>query len=507
MRYLIGIDLGTSGTKAVLFEETGRKAASYTAEYPMSQPKNGWAEQDPADWWEACCQGIQSVITQAGIEPDRIAGVGLSGQMHGLVMLGESGEVLRPSIIWCDQRTGAECEHMTEKLGREKLIRITANPAMTGFTASKILWVKRNEPKIYDKCRKILLPKDYIRFRLTGELATDISDASGMQLVDIAGRCWSDEVLEALEIQKSLLGRIYESCEVTGQVSAKGALESGLAKGTLVVGGAGDNFAAAVGTGTVSQGRAFTTIGTSGVVFAHSDSVSIDPRGRVHTFCSAVPGKWCVMSCTQAAGLSLRWLRDTVCSREKETADTAGRDPYEIMDHLAEAVPAGADHLIYLPYLMGERSPHADPNARGVFFGLSAVHNRSHLIRAVMEGVAFSQRDCLGVFEEMGISAREMLVCGGGARSRLWRQILADVYHSGVSTLQNEEGPAMGAAILAGVGAGIFESVEKACAYIMKTGSTLEYNKRNAAKYDQYYKIYQDLYVHLRGDFAALSQI
>jgi xylulokinase len=317
---LLGIDIGTSGTKTALFSEKGALLASCTKEYPLYQPQNGWAEQEPDDWWNAVVAGIQQVLRVSGQPASSIAAIGLSGQMHGLVMLDEKGDVLRRSIIWCDQRTAAECEEITARLGRERLIEITANPALTGFTASKILWVRNHEPDIYDKCRHILLPKDYIRYRLTGEFATEVSDASGMQLLDIPRRCWSDEVLDKLSIDKTLLGRVYESPEVTGQVSSAAARVTGLAVGTPVVGGAGDNAAAAVGTGTVKDGFAFTTIGTSGVVYAHSSRVLIDPKGRVHTFCSAVPGEWHVMGVTQGAGLSLKWFRDQFCNTEKQTA-------------------------------------------------------------------------------------------------------------------------------------------------------------------------------------------
>ena len=373
MAYYIGIDLGTSGTKTVLFDREGHALASATIEYPLYQPQNGYAEQDPDDWWNAAAGTIRMVLEQSGVDSAEVKGIGISGQMHGLVMLDKDGKVIRRSIIWCDQRTAKECEEITEKVGAKRLIEITANPALTGFTASKILWVRNNEPENYAKCAKILLPKDYVRYKLTGEFATEVSDASGMQLLDVPNRCWSDEVLEKLDIDKNLLGKVYESPEVTGTVTAEAAALTGLKEGTIVVGGAGDNAAAAVGTGVVEDGKAFTTIGTSGVVFAHTDKISIDPKGRVHTFCSAVPGCWTVMSCTLAAGLSLHWFRDNFCKEEMVAADGIGKDPYFLMDQEAARVPIGANHLIYMPYLMGERSPKLDPNARGVFFGLSAV--------------------------------------------------------------------------------------------------------------------------------------
>ena len=326
MEYLIGIDLGTSGTKTVLFDRL-KVIASATVEYPMYQERNGWAEQDPLDWWHASCETLQSVIQQGGVDPRDIKGLGISGQMHGLVMLDKQGRVLRRSIIWCDQRTARQCEEITQRVGKERLIQITANPALTGFTASKILWVRENEPELYAQCAHILLPKDYVRYMLTGEFATEVSDASGMQLLDVPHRCWSQEVLEKLDIDPALLAKVYESPEITGAITPEAAALTGLAAGTPVVGGAGDNAAAAVGTGVVADGKAFTTIGTSGVVFAHTDNISIDPQGRVHTFCCAVPGAWHVMGVTQGAGLSLKWFRDNFCQAEKDTAAGMGVDP------------------------------------------------------------------------------------------------------------------------------------------------------------------------------------
>ena len=381
MNYLIGIDLGTSATKTVLFDQECNVVASATVEYPMYQPENGWAEQDPADWKNAGLATIKEVLEKSGVSGEDVKGIGLSGQMHGLVMLDENNEVIRPSIIWCDQRTGAECEEITRKVGKERLIEITANPALTGFTASKILWVRNHEPENYARCRHILLPKDYLRFVLTGVYATEVSDASGMQLLDVPNRCWSDEVLEKLDIDKSLLAKVYESPEVTGTILPEIAQMTGLSTSTVVVGGAGDNAAAAVGTGVVEDGKAFATIGTSGVVFAHSDQIAIDPKGRVHTFCCAVPGCWHVMGVTQAAGLSLKWFRDNFCHNYMEKAEKEGVDPYYLMDKDAEAVPAGSRRLFYLPYLMGERTPHLNPDCRGVFFGLNAIHGQPEMIR------------------------------------------------------------------------------------------------------------------------------
>lgn len=505
MAYIIGVDIGTSGTKTVLFDESGKVIASKTIEYPMYQPKNGYAEQDPKDWADATVNTLKAVVSQSGVSKDDIKGIGLSGQMHGLVMLDKDNEVIRNSIIWCDQRTAKEVEEMNAKLGERKLIEITANPALTGWTAAKILWVKNNEPQNYERCRHILLPKDYIRFILTGEYATEVSDASGMQLLDVPNRCWSDEILETLEIDKSLLGKVYESCEVTGTLTKKMAELTGLNEGTIVVGGAGDNAAAAVGTGVVEDGKAFTTIGTSGVVFAHTSSISIDALGRVHTCCAAVPGAWHVMGVTQGAGLSLKWFRDNFCTSEKETAKLMGVDEYYLMDKEAESVEVGSNRLLYLPYLMGERTPHLDPNARGVFFGLSAMHTKKDMLRAVMEGVSYSLRDCVEVFREMKININDMMACGGGGSSPLWRSMLADLYNCPVKTLASKEGPALGVALLASVGAGIYSSVGEACKQVIEVNKIQEPNAQNVGEYEKYYQLYREIYPALKDSFSKLS--
>lgn len=506
MKYLIGIDIGTSATKTVMFDEKFKAVTSSSREYPMYQPKNGWAEQRPEDWRDAVLETLKEAVLQSGVNAEDILGIGLSGQMHGLVMLDENGDVLRPSIIWCDQRTQKQCDEITEKIGRERLIEITANPALTGFTASKILWVRENEPEIYARCRHILLPKDYIRYILTGDFATEVSDASGMQLMDIPKRCWSDEVLEKLDIDKSLLPKMYESPEVTGTINAETAEKTGLSVNTKVVGGAGDNAAAAVGTGVVSGGKAFTTIGTSGVVFAHTDKVSIDPKGRVHTFCCAVPNCWHIMGVTQAAGLSLKWFRDNFCGDFIERAEKEGVDPYYLMDKEAEKIPVGSNRLIYLPYLMGERTPHLDADCRGVFFGLSAIHTKADMIRAVMEGVAYSLKNCNDILNEMGAEINEMMACGGGGTSALWRQMLADLYGCDVKTLSSKEGPALGAAILAGVGAGLYENVQSACDEAVKIKEICGQNSENSEAYKKFYSIYNSLYAHLKEDFKDLTK-
>lgn len=507
MDYLLGIDLGTSGTKTVLFDSTGTVIASRVAEYPLHQPRNGWAEQDPHDWWHAVQETVQAVLRESGIAPDEIRGVGLSGQMHGLVLLDTQGHVIRRAILWCDGRTQAECDEITRRVGAEKLLSITANPALPGFTAGKILWVRKHEPEIWAKCRHILLPKDYIRYKLIGEFATEVSDASGMNLLDVSNRCWSNEMLSALDISPNLLGQMYESCDATGVVTAAAAEATGLAAGTIVAGGAGDNAAAAVGTGVVEEGQAFTTLGTSGVIFAHAERVTIDPHGRVHTFCSAVPGAWTVMSCTLAAGLSLQWFRNQLCTAEREVAAAMGSDPYDLMIAQAARSPIGANRLIYLPYLMGERSPLLDADARGAFIGISAMHTKSDLIRAVLEGVTYAQRQCLDVFREMGVPIGDMAACGGGGRSPLWRQMLSDVYGCPVKTIASAEGPALGAAILAGVSAGIYPTVGEGCRAAVKAGTRQQPDPEAGKAYEPFYRLYQGLYPALKNTYRALAAL
>ncbi len=506
MKYLLGIDLGTSGTKTVAFDTNGRAIASASEEYPLLQPENGWAEQDPKLWYKAACDTTKEVIKKAGLDSKQIAGVAVSGQMHGLVMLDEKGEVLRNAILWCDARTSEECEEIEKAVGRSKLIEICANPALTGFTAPKILWVRKHESSVYKKCAHILLPKDYVRYRLTGKILQEISDASGTNLLDLRARQWSDEILKALDIDKALMPDLIGSGQAAGSITREAAADTGLAEGTVVAGGGGDNACAALGTGVCADGDAFVTLGTSGVVFAHTSKPSIDPLGRVHTFCSAVDGEWTAMSCTLAAGLSLRWMRDEFYRSEKEKAREAGTDVYDLMTSEASGIPSGSDGLIYLPYLMGERSPVLDPNARGVFFGLSARHTRAHLTRAVMEGVTLSQRHNLDVLREMGICPKTLMACGGGASSKLWRHMLADALEVNVSTMESKEGPALGAAILAGVASGIFEDARDGCARCVRPGGEITRpDETEVQRYDEIFKVYRSLYPALEANFQMLS--
>ena len=493
-KYLIGMDIGTSGTKSALFDLDGNVILSETAEYPLYQPKNGYAEQDPEDWWQAAKKTLKIITENADGD---IVGIGITGQMHSLVMLDENNKVIRPAILWCDQRTAEECREIEEIIGRERLIEITANPALPGFTASKLMWVKKHEKENFDKCAHILLAKDYIRFKLTGEYATEVSDASGMQLLDIKTRKWSQEVCEKLGIDMNKLAKVYESPEITGKVSKEAAGITGLPEGCVVAGGAGDNAAAAIGTGVYKEGKAFTTIGTSGVVFAPTNRPVIDPQGRIHTFCAACPDTWHVMGVTQAAGLSLNWFKNNLAENVS----------YKDIDKKCESIQIGCDGLVYLPYLMGERTPILDSDARGVFFGLSAKHTKFHMARAVMEGVSYSLYSCLEILNEVGIDTEDMALCGGGGKSEFWQKMLADVYMIPIKTMESGEGAALGAAILGGVAAGEFSSVADGCEKCVRTKRTVEPVIRDGEEYRKYYKIYSSLYPALKDECPLRSDI
>lgn len=505
MAYLLGIDLGTSSVKAILIDGEGHFKAKSFREYPLYQEKNGWAEQEPWDWWQASCAAISSLIHSAGIKPSAIKGVGISGQMHGAVLLNGQNQILRRAIIWCDQRSVKECTQITDLIGRERLLQLTANPALTGFTASKVLWIKNNERAVFEKITKILLPKDYLRFKLTGEFATDVSDASGMQFMDVPHRAWSEEIINKLGFAKEMFPRLYESPEVTGKITAEASQLTGLVEGTPVVAGAGDQAAGAVGNGIVKEGLVSSTIGTSGVVFAHTDKLLIDPLGRVHSFCHAVPHKYHIMGVTQGAGLSLKWLRDSVFSDIQKEAERLQLDAYDFLAAQAEGSSLGANGLIFLPYLMGERTPHADPFARGVFLGLSPKHRRADIIRAVMEGVVFSLKDCLGIIEELKLPIKKVRASGGGAKSSLWRKLQADIFAKEIWTVECGEGPALGAAILAGVGTGVYGSVEEGCKIVVKAHKTDEPDLSAHRAYQPYYELYRKLYPLLKDVFKELG--
>ena len=506
MGYFIGIDVGTTGTKTLICDDKGQVLATVTEEYPAYTPKPLWSEQDPEDWWEGTCNGIRRVIQEAGVDGQEVEGIGLSGQMHGLVMLDENQEVIRPAILWNDQRTAAECAEITDTVGYERLMELVCNPALTGFTAPKILWVRKNEPENYDKCRNVLLPKDYVRFRLSGTFATEVSDASGMLLLNIKERTWSDEVLEKLDIDKDLLPECYESPEVSAQVSPDVAEELGIPANTPIVGGAGDQAAGAVGNGIVKSGVISATIGTSGVVFAFSDEVHTDPQGRVHTFCHAVPDKWHVMGVMLSAGGSFQWLRDNLADWEKHQAAEQDKDPFELLTSGAAQADPGSEGLFFLPYLTGERTPHANPNAKGAWIGLTPRHGKNEIVRSVMEGITYGMKDSLEIMRGMGIDVQQIRVSGGGAKSAFWRQMQADVYEHPVCTINASEGPAYGVALLAGVGTGNWSSVEEACESAISITSECANKEENSRFYRELYPVFQKLYNSLEDDFDLITR-
>jgi D-xylulose kinase len=498
MPHFLGLDTGTSGTKAVLIDEAGKVVATVTEEYPLSTPHPQWAEQHPDDdWWRAAQAAIRALLAKGNVHADQIGGVGLTGQMHGSVFLDAQDNVLRPALLWCDARTGAECAEITEAIGgEERLFATIGQPVFTSFTAPKIVWVRKNEPQVYEKVSRVLLPKDYIRFKLTGEFATEVSDASGTSLLDVRKRAWSEEMLAALDIPKEWLPKIYESPEITGVISAAAEQATGLKAGTPVVGGGSDQAAGAVGCGVVEPGRISLSLGTSGVVFAHLDGPFFDPK-RIQTFCHAVPGAWHVMGCVITAAGSFEWFKETFAPEQTYDEVTAG----------AANAPAGCEGLLYLPYLQGERNPYFDPDARGAFFGATLRCTQDWFARAVLEGVAYAHRDLFSLTEEAGIPASEVRAIGGGIKSPLWRQILADVINKPLWQVNSEEGPAYGAALLAAVGTGAYASVPEACAATIRTTEKTEPDAATAAVYAKYYPVYRALYPALKDQFAAVSRL
>ncbi|MCA9125884.1 MAG: xylulokinase [Planctomycetales bacterium] len=505
MAYTIGVDIGTSGTKSLLIDPDGNILAESSSSYGVSMPKPLWTEQDPEDWWTATVKTIRAVVKQARAKPSDVKAIGLSGQMHGSVFLDKAGKVIRPALLWNDQRTFDECEEITRLAGgRENLIRMVANPALTGFTAPKILWLRNKEPKRFAKLKHVLLPKDEIRRRLTGELATDVSDASGMLLLDVRNRCWSEELLSRLQLDRSMFATVYESEDVTGSLRPEIAEKLGLTPECLVVGGAGDCAAGAVGNGIVRKGVLTASLGTSGVMFMHSDEPQYDQLGRLHTFCHAVRGKWHMMGVTLSAAGSLQWFVDNVCT---ELATRRGADPYQTINIEAAAVPAGSEGLLFTPYLAGERTPHADPYARGCFVGLTSKHTRGHLARAVMEGVAMSLRESLEIIKSLGVPVREMRLSGGGAKSQIWKQIFADVMDQAACTINAEQGPAYGVALLAAVGSGQFKNIEEACKATIEVVKKTPPKKSAVRTYNSMFPIYQSLYGSLKESFSAIAAI
>lgn len=488
--YFLGIDVGTGGTRAVLINEQGqvvKEAASEHASFRSPQP--GWAEQDPEDWWGAAQAAIREVLATNGVPASDIGAIGLTGQMHGAVMLDSQGRVLRPSLIWCDQRTDTQCDWLHERIGRERLIELTCNPALPNFTLTKLLWVRDNEPEIFARIAHVLCPKDYVRFRLTGAYAMDVQEASGTLLLDVTHRRWSSEVARIAGIKESWLPPLFESPEVCAYISSDGSTATGLIAGTPVVAGAGDQGAGAVGMGILQPGSVSATIGTSGVVFAATATPTKDPLGRLHTFCHAVPGRWHVMGVTQAAGLSLRWLRDVIAP---------GAD-YDVLTAEAAKVPAGSDGLLWAPYLLGERTPHLDSQATAAFYGITASHTRGHLVRAVLEGVAYSLKDTFTLFTELRIPVTGVRLGGGGARGPLWRSIQAGIYGYVSDVLVAEEGAAFGAALLAGVGAGAWPDTDAACATAIQVAEQIAPDPETAKNYADGYKVFRRLYPALRS--------
>jgi xylulokinase len=495
MANFIGIDASTTATKVLLMDEKGAVVSVASFEYPFEIPHPLWSEQDPGLWWQAAVKGIRKVLSDTAVGGESVKAIGLTGQMHGLVLLDEAGRVLRPAILWNDQRTGAQCDAIRARLGKERLIQVTGNDALTGFTAPKILWVRDEEPQVYARIAHILLPKDYVRYRLTGQYAMDRAGGAGTILFDLRQRTWSPEVLQALEINPAWLPPTFEGTEVTGLVSTEAAEATGLVPGIPVMGGGGDQAAAAVGTGAVEEGIVSVSLGTSGVVFAAVDRPVIEPEGRLHAFCHAVPGKWHLMGVMLSAAGSLRWHRDTF-------APGLGFD--KLVAPAAD-IPAGSDGLLFLPYLTGERTPHPDPLARGGFIGLTVRHTLPHLTRAVLEGVSFGLRDSFELMKTAGLAGiHQVRITGGGAKSPAWLQILADVLAVELVTVSSQEGAAYGAALLAATGAGAFGDVPAACkSAIQVTGRTTP--GENVAVYERMYPLYRQLYPLLRPTFNALS--
>ncbi len=494
MPYLMGIDISTTGAKALIINESGGVIAVANTPQPISQPQPLWSEQNPADWWDGIVKSIRAALAESGLSGDDISAIGLTGQMHGLVLLDNQGQVLRPSILWNDQRTGSQCDYMTEAIGANRLLELTGNPALTGFTAPKILWVRDNEPEVYAEAAQVLLPKDYIRYKLTDAYATDLAGAAGTSLLNVAERAWSQDVLDALEIPAAWMPPVHEGTQVTSRISAAAAGATGLRAGTPVVGGGGDQAAGAIGMGCVTPDKVGVTVGTSGVVFAPLSSYAYEPEGRLHAFCHAVPGTWHFMGVMLSAAGSLQWYKDTFA---------ADMDYDSLLAEAAE-VAAGSEGLFFLPYLTGERSPHPDPLARGAFIGITSRHTRGHMTRAVLEGVAYGLKDSFTLIDQVGLPQEfEVRISGGGAKSPIWQQIIADVLGAPLVNVNTTEGGAFGAAILASVAADVFDDVASACAAMIQTGEGVAVGE-NAPIYAQRYKIYQSLYPTLKGTFAEL---
>jgi len=498
MDYLLGIDIGTSGTKGVLMDREGKIYARAGREYSIDIPQPGWAEQNPKMWWEATIQVIREIIKESEVNPKQVRGIGLSGQMHGTVFLDKDLQPFRPAIIWADQRSSSQCESIYQKIGKERLAELTGNPIATGFMGSTLLWMKENQPEEFNQIYKVTLAKDYIRYKLTGNLGVEVTDASSTLLLDIKRRCWSEELLDILGLPLKILPEeVHESQEVAGYLHAEAARDTRLLEGIPVVYGGGDQSMQAVGNGVIRPGILSSTIGTGGQLFITLDKFTYDPKLRIHTFCHAIPGTYHLLGAILSAGLSLKWLKENILYTS---------DSYRIFDKEADNIKIGSEGVIFLPYLLGERSPYMNPEAKGVFFGLNLKHHRAHLIRSVMEGVVFALRDCLEVFEELDVKIERVIASGGGAKSRVWRQIQADIFNKEISMTQSIEQAAMGVAILAGIGVGIYKDAEEGCKKVVKLKEErIKPIPENVDIYNQQFKIYQSLYQDLKKDFKRLG--
>ncbi|HET6429649.1 MAG TPA: xylulokinase [Phycisphaerae bacterium] len=508
MAYYLGIDVGTSGTKALVTDARARVLATATAEYGVSAPRPGWSEQDPEDWWAGTVKAVRAAVKKAGIDGRQVVGIGLSGQMHGLVITDGAGRPLRPSLIWNDQRTAPQAAEIERTVGgKSKLISLVGNVAMTSFTLTKLLWVRQHEPRIYARIKHLLLPKDYVRLRMTGEYMGEVSDMSGTLLLDQRKRNWSSKMLSIFQIDRSILPPVVESHEVTGRVTKSAAAKLGVAEGAPVVGGGGDQPAGAVGNGIVTDGLTSATMGTSGVVYTHSRQYKTDPQGRVQTFCSSVDGEWCMFGCVMAAGGSFQWYRNVLGQAEVAAARRKKVDPYELLTAQAEQAPPGCEGLFWLPYLTGERTPHADPCAKGCWIGLHSRTTRNELVRAVLEGATFAMNDAVTILRGRGLKIRQIRLSGGGARSAFWRQLQADVYGTTCATINAEEGPAYGVALLAAVGTGRYKDIREACKAAIKITRTIKPDAKAKRLYARYYEQYRRLYPALKEEFARIARL
>jgi xylulokinase len=493
---LLGIDLGTSGVKVLAITEKGKTLASSSVNYPLIQPRAGWSEQNPQVWWQGTIEAIQKVLENPSVQPNKVVALSLSGQMHGSVFLDSDNQIIRNPLLWNDTRTFEECELITKIIGEKNLLRFVGNPALEGFTLPKVLWLKRNEPDNYKRLSTLMLPKDYILLRMTGRICTEYSDAAGTLLLDVKNRTWSKEICDKLDIDFSILPELLDSIDLVGSLTTQTSKATGLPENVKVIAGGADNACSAVGNGIVEEGIMLVSIGTSGVVLAHTDHMYLDPKGRIHSFNHAAPNSWYLMGVMLSAGMSMSWLKNKIIGRD-----------YAFINEEASHVLPGSEGVIFLPYLFGERTPHRDPRARGVYFGISGIHSQKHLIRAVFEGVAFGLKDSLELIKGLGVKPSQIRLTGGGAQSVLWRQILADVFNANVLTMQADEGPAFGAALLAGVGAGIYNSINEAVKVTVSLGETYVPNQENIDRYEEIYPVFTSLYQSLKNDYIKAFKV